>query len=97
MSFEDKSVPPFKDMFSDDNLMKTKKIKNDVTTDVTTVSKDGSEILIEKKEPDHKMVTLSLTMKKSQKEKITKLAHQNNYRGPSELIRDLIDRLSDPD
>lgn len=92
MSFEDKSVPPFKDMFSDDNLMKTKKIKNDVTT----ASKDGSEILIEKKEPDHKMVTLSLTMKKSQKEKITKLAHQNNYRGPSELIRDLIDRLSDP-
>lgn len=92
MSFEDKSVPPFKDMFSDDNLMKTKKIKNDVTT----TSKDGSEILIEKKEPDHKMVTLSLTMKKSQKEKITKLAHQNNYRGPSELIRDLIDRLSDP-
>lgn len=92
MSFEDKSVPPFKDMFSGDNLMKTKKIKNDVTT----ASKDGSEILIEKKEPDHKMVTLSLTMKKSQKEKITKLAHQNNYRGPSELIRDLIDRLSDP-
>lgn len=92
MSFEDKSVPPFKDMFSDDNLMKTKEIKNDVTT----ASKDGSEILIEKKEPDHKMVTLSLTMKKSQKEKITKLAHQNNYRGPSELIRDLIDRLSDP-
>ena len=92
MSFEDKSVPPFKDMFSDDNLMKTKEIKNDVTT----ASKDDSEILIEKKEPDHKMVTLSLTMKKSQKEKITKLAHQNNYRGPSELIRDLIDRLSDP-
>ena len=92
MSFEDKSVPPFKDMFSDDNLMKTKEIKNDVTT----ASKDDSEILIEKKEPDHKMVTLSLTMKKSQKEKITKLAHQNNYRGQSELIRDLIDRLSDP-
>lgn len=92
MSFEDKSVPPFKDMFSGDDLIKNKKIKNEVTTS----SSDGSEILIEKKEPDHKMVTLSLTMKKSQKEKITKLAHQNNYRGPSELIRDLIDRLSDP-
>lgn len=92
MSFEDKSVPPFKDMFSGDDLTKNKKIKNEVTTS----SSDGSEILIEKKEPDYKMVTLSLTMKKSQKEKITKLAHQNNYRGPSELIRDLIDRLSDP-